>query len=235
MLDDHTRARYKRSQDFDATLAQTQPDWQQLDELLPFFARLQAANAKAKALYDALTTYVQRDDAALKAENRSTTIQYTMQVVDGLSAWAAAQGPAQQELHKSLNKVTASVLRREDELDYAQLVEWVAKEAAPRKAALVKYFVPTTVTDQLSTLAAQFAAMRGDGRLTITQASAARKSLKELLRTIDHKKTGLLAEMKPFLRPFRHGNPELYQRLTNVLKVVDSGGPAKAKSTDSPA
>ncbi len=227
LLDNALRNRYKRDADTAQAFVLDQPQWQQMDELAPLHAELMANNTEAKQHYEALAAFDAREDAADKLENRTEGVALAMQVASGLVAWATGK-PQHHAVLTAMEKLTKSRLIKEDELDYAQLISGVYAAAAPVKAELVKYFVPTAVTDQLGALHATFEEMRGDGRLTQTEAAATRQALRAAISRNDQKKTGVYDRMRVYLKPFKYGNRKLYDRLVNVMQTVDRRGRKKA-------
>ena len=227
LLDDRIRNRYTRDADTAAAFSEDEADWQQMDELAPLHAELLANNLEAKKYHDALTEFDARTDAEDKQENREEGVALAMQVATGLVAWATGK-PGQEKLLTAMEQLKKSTLDKDSDLDYSQLISSVYTAAAPVKAALVKYFVPTAVTDQLGVLHAAFDEMRSDGRLTQTEAAAARKALAEVVSRNDEKKTGVYDRMKVYLKPFKYGNKPLYDRLMNVMQTVDRRGRKKA-------
>ena len=226
ILDDATRNRYTRDADTAQALTEDQAQWAQIDELETLHTELLTNLGVAKKHFDQLVEADERDDAGEKLENRTEGVALTMRVATGLTAWATGQA-GQKELLTALAKITKSKLDKESELEYSQHVSRVYLAAAPVKAELVKYFVPTAVTDKLGELHTLFEGMRGNGRLTQTQATAARKALKAALALNDRRKTGVYDRMRVYLRPFKYGNPELYNRLTQVMQTVDRRGRKK--------
>lgn len=234
LLDDNLRNRYTRDVDTAAAFTEDHADWQQIDELEPLHAELLANNLEAKEHYDALAAFDERTDAEDKQENRAEGVALAMQVATGLIAWATGK-PGQEKLLAAMEKIKKSKLDKESDLDYSQLISRVYLAAEPVKGNLVKYFVPTTVTDKLGVLHTGFDGMRSDGRLTQTDAAAARKALVAVLKRNDQRKTGVYDRLRVYLKPFRYGNKQLFDRLTNVMQTVDRRGRKKAATGDTPA
>lgn len=234
LLDDNLRNRYTRDVDTAAAFTEDHADWQQIDELEPLHAELLANNLEAKEHYDALAAFDERTDAEDKQENRAEGVALAMQVATGLIAWATGK-PGQEKLLAAMEKIKKSKLDKESDLDYSQLISRVYLAAEPVKGNLVKYFVPTTVTDKLGVLHTGFDGMRSDGRLTQTDAAAARKALVAVLKRNDQRKTGVYDRLRVYLKPFRYGNKKLFDRLTNVMETVDRRGRKKAATGDTPA
>ena len=234
LLDDNLRNRYTRDVDTAAAFTEDHADWQQIDELEPLHAELLANNLEAKEHYDALAAFDERTDAEDKQENRAEGVALAMQIATGLMAWATGK-PGQEKLLAAMEKIKKSKLDKESDLDYSQLISRVYLAAEPVKGNLVKYFVPTTVTDKLGVLHTGFDGMRSDGRLTQTDAAAARKALVAVLKRNDQRKTGVYDRLRVYLKPFRYGNKKLFDRLTNVMETVDRRGRKKAAQGDTPA
>lgn len=226
LLDDTLRNRYTRDTATAQAFTKDQADWQPMTELAPLHAELLLNNLEAKKHYDKLAEADERDDAGDKEDNREEGVALAMQVVTGLIAWATGK-PDQKKMLTAMEKIKKSKLDKEGELDYSQLISRVYAAAEPVKADLVRYFVPTTVTDKLGELHADFDEMRNDGRLTQTEAAAARKALRAALKRNDALKTGVYDRMKVYLKPFQYGNKPLFDRLTNVMQTVDRRGRKK--------